>query len=105
MAADNLPDFELEIVKVRKHRECGGAWVTGTIDQYQFEALVFPEHAESEDFELGRSRISKLWVWGSSRRYLLFSFDRGLDVRAANDEVQAEVDFLCEGLAQMIFGK
>jgi hypothetical protein len=74
-------------------------------DQYQFEALVFADHAESEEYELGRSKISKLWIQQISDRKTMFNFDRGLDVPAANTEIQVVVDFLCEGLSDLVFGE
>ena len=53
---------DLEITKFHPRKGVGGTWVSGRLSGYRFEALVFPEHAESESYELGRSRISKLWV-------------------------------------------
>jgi hypothetical protein len=35
----------------------------------------------------------------------MFNFDRGLDVPAVNTEVQVVVDFLCEGLSDLVFGQ
>jgi len=35
----------------------------------------------------------------------VFNFDRGLDVPAANTEIQVVVDFLCEGLSDLVFGQ
>ena len=74
-------------------------------DEYRFDALVFAEHAESESYELGRSKISKLWIQRPADRKVMFNFDRGLDVPAANTEVQVVVDFLCEGLSDLVFGQ
>ena len=51
--------FEFNVTRIDPRR-AGGTWVFGTILRFRFEALVFEEHAESEDFELKRSRISKL---------------------------------------------
>jgi hypothetical protein len=65
---------------------------------------VFAEHAESETYELGRSRISKLWFQDTTAKSTVFHFDRGVDISAASDEVQAMVDFLCEGIADLVFG-
>ena len=99
-------DLDLAITKIEQRTGASGAWVLGTVnDQYKFNALVFPEHAESESYELGQSKISKLWVQCTSDRTTLFSFDRGLDVPAANTEIQVIVDFLCEGLSDLAFSK
>ena len=53
---------DLEITKTTRRNTVGGTWVSGTIHGHRFDALVFPEHAESPDYELDDSRISKLWV-------------------------------------------
>jgi hypothetical protein len=99
-------DLDLTITKIsNRNANAGGSWVKGKInDQYRFDALVFAEHAESEDFELGRSKISKLWIQQISDRQTMFNFDRGMDVPAANTEIQVIVDFLCIGLADFVFG-
>jgi hypothetical protein len=68
------------------------------------EALVFAEHAESEEYELGRTKISKLWIQEIKTKKTLFNFDRGLDVPAATTEIQVVVDFLGCGLADLVWG-
>jgi hypothetical protein len=100
-------DLDLTITKIsNRNRNIGGSWVQGEMnDQYRFEALVFADHAESEEYELGRSKISKLWIQQISDRKTMFNFDRGLDVPAANTEIQVVVDFLCEGLSDLVFGE
>ena len=99
-------DLDLTITKFDRRTMGGGTWVTGTVnDQYKFNALVFPEHAECESYELGQSKISKLWIQNTASRKTLFNFDRVLDVAASNTEVQVIVDFLCEGLADLVFSK
>jgi hypothetical protein len=101
----NAYDFDLEITKTTGQRQVGGVWVTGLVNErYRFDALVFAEHAESEDFELERSRISKLWIRDKHARKTAFNFDRGLDIPATDTDTQAVVEFLCEGLADLIHG-
>ena len=101
---DIVLDLDLAITKVEQHPGTSGAWVIGTVnDHYKFNALVFPEHAECESYELGQSKISKLWIQNAANRKTLFNFDRGLDVAASNTETQVIVDFLCEGLADLVF--
>ena len=103
---NNDIDLDLAITKIDRRTMGGGIWVIGTInDGYKFNALVFGEHAECEDYELGQSKISKLWIQRASDRTTLFNFDRGLDVPAANTEIQVIVDFLCIGLADLVFSK
>jgi hypothetical protein len=99
-------DLDLTISKIDRRTMGGGTWVIGTVnEQYKFNALVFAEHAESEDYELGKSKISKLWIERIADHKTLFNFDRGLDVTAANTEIQVIVDFLSTGLAELVFSK
>jgi hypothetical protein len=100
-------DLDLTITKIsNRNRGAGGSWVQGKInDEYRFDALVFADHADQESFELNRSKISKLWIQRLSDRKVMFNFDRGLDVPAVNTEVQVVVDFLCEGLSDLVFGQ
>jgi hypothetical protein len=101
----DVTDLDLKITRIERRTSCGGAWVQGKInDTMRFDALVFAEHAESEEFELGQSRISKLWVQDRKTKETLFNFDRGLDVPAANTEAQVVVDFLSVGLADLVWG-
>jgi hypothetical protein len=98
-------DLDLTITKI-SNRTAGGSWVQGKInDEYRFDALVFADHADQESFELNQSKISKLWIQRLSDRKVMFNFDRGLDVPAVNTEVQVVVDFLCEGLSDLVFGQ
>src|SRR6186997_1113604 len=88
----------------RRRQPAGGAWVKGTVAGYRFEALVFEGHADSPDFELGRTRISKLWVQPLGDPRTVFHFDRGLDVPAADPAVERVVALLGERLADRVFG-
>ncbi len=96
---------DLRIIKTSRRASGSGTWVSGTIAGYRFEALVFPEHAENPAWELGDSRISKLWIARLKNKETVFNWDRGLDMPAASHKTQAVVDFLCAGLAEHTFGK
>lgn len=80
-------------------------WVKGTVASFKFECLVFPEHAESESFELGQSRISKLWLSDAITGRPAASFDRGWDIRPTSTLAGAAIDALAGGLAETVFGK
>jgi len=96
---------DLEI-RTTTHRAAGaGTWVIGTVAGHRFEALVFPEHAECPDFELGHSRISKLWLQRIADKTTVVNFDRGWDHHPANPTAAAIVDFLAAGLAERTYGK
>jgi hypothetical protein len=96
---------DLVITKTSRRASGSGTWVMGTIHGHRFEALVFPEHAMSPDYELGDSRISKLWIQRLADEETVFNFDRGLDVAAEDATVQAIVDFLAAGLAEHTYGR
>lgn len=95
---------DLQITKTER-RKVGGTWVSGTIHGHRFDALVFPEPAENDEYEIEDSRISKLWVQRISDRRTVYNWDRGADVEAADDTAQQIVEFLCAGLAESIYNK
>ena len=94
---------DLRITKTTRRASGGGTWVCGTIAGHRFDALVFPEHAEVAEYELGDSRISKLWVQRLADKKPVFNWDRGLDQPAETDLAQAIVDFLAAGLADQTY--
>jgi hypothetical protein len=96
---------DLEITKTTRRNSGGGTWVSGTIAGHRFDALVFPEHAEDPAWEISDSRISKLGLKRIADSALVYSWDRGQDVPAADQMAAAIVDFLCAGLAEHTFGK
>ncbi len=83
----------------------GGTYIGGSLNGHRFEALVFPEHADNPEWELGDSKISKLWIKRLEDGKTVFNWDRGADVPAENKTVQQIVDFLCAGLAEHTFTK
>ncbi len=96
---------DLQITKTTRRNSGGGTWVCGTIHGHRFDALVFPEHAENADWEIGDSRISKLWLRRESDKVVVYNWDRGLDIAPADPTAAAIVDFLCAGLAEHTYGK
>jgi len=106
-ARKNIEDLDLghdlQITKPTRRVSGGGTWVCGTILGHRFEALVFPEHAENPDYEIGDSRISKLWLQRIDDRTTVYNWDRGLDV-SADWIAAAIVDFLAAGLAEHTYG-
>ena len=109
MNANHQNDLEigddLVITKTTRRASGAGTWVIGTTNGHLFHALVFPEHAECPEFELGDSRISKLWVKRLSDGKVVCNFDRGWDVRPTTPDADLIVDFLAEGLAEHTYGK
>lgn len=94
----------LAIKKVQRRTSAGGAWVTGTIAEHRFDALVFPEPATNREWEVGgESRISKLWVQRISDRATVYNWDRGADVEPATEIAGVIVDLLAAGLADAIW--
>jgi hypothetical protein len=91
---------DLTITKTTRQAAGSGTWVQGRLNGHRFDALVFPEHAENSDWELGQSQISKLWLQRLSDRKVVFNWDRGADIEATDATAQAIVDFLAAGLAE-----
>ncbi|HTF56963.1 MAG TPA: hypothetical protein VK661_06995 [Planctomycetota bacterium] len=97
--AEPMVADDLVIHKPIRREMGGGRWVEGSLKGHQFAALVFPDHAADPGYELGDSRISKLWVQRLSDQKTVFNWDRGFDVAAENETVEAIVDFLAAGIA------
>ena len=97
--------FDLEITSITRRHSGAGTWVSGTLSGHRFEALVFPEHAENPDYEIGDSRISKLWVQRLADKREVFNWDRGADLNANDQMTQQIVDFLAGGLADHIYAE
>ena len=96
-------DFDLTIARTTRQAAGAGTWVSGRVDGYRFDALVFAEHAMNPEWEIGESRISKLWVQRRSDKATVYNWDRGADVAATDDEVQSVVDFLTDGIANVVY--
>ena len=101
---DDLGD-DLKITKTDSSRQMGGTWVTGSIAGHSFQVLVFEDHAECEEYELGTSRISKLWLRRQADRQVVANFDRGWDLQPTTDAAREIVDFLAAGIAEHTFGR
>jgi len=104
-ARANAAEIGDDLVIARKTRRAAatGTWVVGTLNGHRFEALAFPEHAECPDYELGQSRISKLWLQCLADHCVVANFDRGWDVRPTTKTAKAIVDFLAAGLAELVY--
>ena len=95
----------LKITKTEGRQLNGpGTWVSGTIAGHTFQVLVFEDHAENAECELGTSRISKLWLRRQADRQVVANFDRGWDVEPTTDTAREIVDFLAAGIADPTFG-
>jgi hypothetical protein len=94
---------DLRITKISRRASGAGKWVCGTIAGHRFDALVFPEHAENPEWEIGDSRISKLWVQRLADKRTVYHWDRGEDSPALTGKATAIVDFLCAGLADLAY--
>ena len=102
--ADDLDvGHDLNITKTTRRASGGGTWVSGTLSGHRFEALVFPEHADNPKWEIGDSRISKLWIQRLADKREVFNWDRGPDRTAIDDTALQIVDFLAGGLADHIY--
>lgn len=95
--------MNLRIKKIIGKKSNGNVWVQGFCGEIRFEALVFEEHAESESYEIGRSRISKLWLHDG--KVTVYNWDRGLDVAATTETAKLAVAVITGLLAERVFGK
>lgn len=98
-------DIGNDLVIARRIRRAAGAgdWVIGTVNAHRFDALTFPAHAECPDYELGTSRISKLWLQSLTDHCVVANFDRGWDIRPTTETAAAIVDFLAANLAERVY--
>jgi hypothetical protein len=107
--AKGTPDLDigddLVVTKTTRRASGGGTWVCGRLHGHRFDALVFPEHADNPEWEIGESRISKLFIQRLADKGIVYNWDRGLDVRAKDATVRAIVDFLCAGLADHVYAE
>jgi len=96
---------DFKVSKMTRWASGGGTWVIGKISGHLFNALVFPEHALMAEYEMGDSRISKLWIRREADQETVCNFDRGWDIRPTTKTAQAIADFLAAGLAEHTYGK
>ena len=97
--------FDLVITKTSRRASGAGTWVCGTLCGHHFDALVFPEHADNPEWEIGDSRISKLWIQRIADKRTVFNWDRGADVPATDPTTKAIVDFLAGGIADYVYAE
>jgi hypothetical protein len=97
-------DETIRITEMTPRESVPGVWVSGWIYGYYFNALVFNDHAKEPSWEIGKSRISKLWIQRPRDRRVMYNWDRGLDVPPAGNLSQAAVGYLAEHLADLVFG-
>jgi hypothetical protein len=97
---------DLRITRTTRRAAGRGTWVCGTIAGHRFDALVFAEHADVPEYEVGGdSRISKLWLQRLADRTTVYNWDRGADVAPADQMAAAIVDFLAAGLAEYVYAE
>ena len=104
---DDLDFGDLKIQRISRRASGGGSWVIATVldGEYKVSALVFPEHATNPAWEINNSRISKLCVRRKADGKVTYNWDRGADVEPAADDTvtRAIVDFICAGLADLVY--
>jgi hypothetical protein len=99
--ASNIGD-DLQISEITPRKSAGGTWVTGSLNGHRFEALVFNDHADRPENEIGLSRIAKFWLRRESDQKEVCHFERGWDLEPATEEAAAITDFLAAGLAEIV---
>jgi hypothetical protein len=93
---------DLQIREITPRTSAGGTWVTGSLNGHRFEALVFKDHANLPENEMGVSRIAKFWLRRESDQKEVCNFDRGWDLEPATEEATAISNFLAAGLAEVV---
>lgn len=94
---------DLVIARTKPRAGVPGTWVRGTLNGHKVLCLVFSEHAECPDYELGTSRISKLWLKEQNGGPTVADFDRGWSVRPTTKMAKAIVEFLAARLADLVY--
>ena len=64
---------------------------------------MFPEHAENLEWEIGNSRISKLFVERLADGQTVYAWDLGESCPALTGEATEIVEFLSAALADVIY--
>jgi|GEM_PF-4805717 len=95
-----IKTFEIERITPR---QAPGRWVTGTIAGHSFEALVFREHAESESYELEKSRISKLQLRQIHGDQIVAEFDRGWSTEPSTPVARLITRIFTKALARLAY--
>jgi hypothetical protein len=93
---------DLKISEITPRKSAGGTWVTGSLNGHRFEALVFEDHANVPENEMGISRIAKFWLRRESDQKEVCHFDRGWDLEPETEEATAIANFLAAGLAEVV---
>jgi hypothetical protein len=83
-------------------RPVGGIWLDGTIGSFRFQALVFAAHATNAEWELDRTKISKLWIQRVGDDRDAFNWDRGLDLPPIDSETEIILELLKLSLPEVI---
>jgi hypothetical protein len=103
MTTEQDLDDNLQITCVATRDMAGGTWVKGTLSGHRFSALLFAGHADEADYELGESRITKLWIQRLADRKTAYEWDRGISVPATDELAGLVADFLAGGLADYLY--
>jgi hypothetical protein len=96
---------DLTFTHLADRNAAGGTWIAGRVAGHAFEALVWRGPAADPAWEIAASRITKLWVRRLADRTMVFEWDRGPVVSAADPVTARVVDFLVAGLAEHAFGE
>jgi hypothetical protein len=104
MTADEDFGDDLSFTHLTSRPGAGGTWIAGRVAGHAFEALVWRGPAADPAWEIAASGITKLWLRRLADRAVVFEWDRGPVVPAADPAAAKVVDFLVAGLAEHTFG-
>ena len=74
----------------------GGRWVTGRIEQYEYEAKIYPAPSE---YGIHEGNISKLCIRNTANE-IIAAYDRDWDILPPSETICKMVDALVEFYAE-----
>ena len=75
----------------------GGRWATGRIEQYEYEAKIYPATSE---YGIHEGNISKLCIRNTANNEIVAAYDRDWDILPPDALICEMVDALVEFYAQ-----
>jgi hypothetical protein len=95
---------EIGISRFRPSRDDATGWAMGYLRCHAFEALLSRRHTKYEEYELGDSHITDLWVWEMDTERLVAGFHRGYRKLPTSLIVEDIVEELASVLFFHIYG-
>lgn len=96
----NEIEFDTLVIAKIERRSAGGLWVSGSVAEFNFQALVIDCGFVNPAYEVApASRIVKLWIRKRDQAAAIYEWDRGPSTPTEDARVVRVVNFLAAGLA------